>query len=312
MKTGNIFKSLMGKIRKSENNFESNLNNSGIQETPSTMEISLPEINQSVEQNHNELINTEMINETNPLLPESNFKPEKKYDPMSENIYPLPQSKFLSASTNLRPVIQDSDDMSLEREGIDRGAISEGNKEVLKASLYVVVKNYLVEIKAAEDFEKQTLRDSVLNKNREIIACENQINYITSFQIPEQSYKIDQFRIRISEIESRYTDRYTLPETHTLLNLAISDAQHGIRLLNQKLYDLGGQIKQLKMEMDGLQNKSHTIVLNDPDVLIRRLNIFFRGWLMSLSGMNFSESEIAIHKQILHEHMNSLFVAHNN
>ena len=208
---------------------------------------------------------------------------------------------------SLRPELPASDDNSLENHGLKSSTTSEGDEEVLKSNLIIVAQNFIVEAELSEEDTKTEYAQNIDQTNYKIIELNNKIANIQDEQIPEQVSAIEKYLQQMEEIQNRVIDdNGVLPETYTINQLAVANANEGIRMLKQKIQDYKSDIEQKKYYIDSLKKKTQEINMVDPRMLNRRMNIFFSGWVMGLQGLGWHEHNIQLHKQIFEESESSI------
>ncbi|OYT14623.1 MAG: hypothetical protein B7C24_17385 [Bacteroidetes bacterium 4572_77] len=218
----------------------------------------------------------------------------------------MPPSTSSVLPSSLRPELPASDDNSLESYGLSSCAASDGDDELLKARLKIVAKNYTIEAYLSQEDTKSEYAQSIDQTNYKIIELNIKIANIQNEQIPEQNLAIEEYKQQMNSIQSIALENETvLPQSYTIMQLAVSNAKEGISRLKQKIQAYNSEIEQKKYYIETLNKKTSELNLLNPDILKRRMNIFFSGWVRGLQGIGWNDVQIQTHKQIFIEFENS-------
>ena len=203
---------------------------------------------------------------------------------------------------SIRPELPAVADNDLENSGLDSCARSEGDIEVLKAKLIIAMSNYLIEVALNEEDTKAEYAQQIEQTNYKIIHLNNIIANIQNELIPEQQQIIEEYKQKMQVIEQKTEQNHgVLPPSYPIMNLAVQDSKEAISRLKQKMQNNKSSIQKEEYHINSLNKRMKEMNLINPDVLSRRMNIFFNGWIMGLQGLGWSEAEIAIHKQVFLE-----------
>ena len=239
------------------------------------------------------------IPSTAPSLNEKAVKQAVLESPLMPNVVVSHPQYVNIIPSGIRPELPPADDNSLENYGLEQCSKSDGNTEVLIASLSIILQNYMVEAKINEEDLRKEFTKEIDQTNYKIIDLNNQIANIQNEQIPEQHSVIEKYQKQMLEIEQRAADREeALPETYTIAEYAVANAKNAIKILKQKINDYKREIDKNKYFVDSLEKRSRELNLANPNILDRRKNVFFNGWVMGLQGLGWSKREIQTHKEI--------------
>jgi hypothetical protein len=174
-------------------------------------------------------------------------------------------------------------------------AKSEGNLNKLWYMIQVVAKSYKME--AIE--EEQTIKEGIVReiniRNNRIIELNNQIAEIHEFRIPDLQKELNVYTKEAERLldNGHYQTKTELgSELFTVLRISEAMVKEKIRNNQSKIIQLKTAIDQEKNAIDILNLKINNINLFNKDVLSRRLDIFFSGWLDGLVGIGASDEEI--------------------
>lgn len=203
---------------------------------------------------------------------------------------------------SIRPELPAVDDNSLENSGLNSCVTSEGDIEVLISKIIIFMSNYLIEVNLQEEDVKAEYAQQVEQTNYKIIHLNNIISNMSNELIPEQEQIVAEYEQKMHDLEQKAQDNHgVLPPSYTIVQFAVVNAKESIRLLKQKMLNHHSDIQKEEYHINSLHKRIAELNFHNPDVLNRRMNIFFEGWVKGLIGLECLENDIARHKQIFIE-----------
>ncbi len=200
----------------------------------------------------------------------------------------LPQS--MAASEYQRVRMND-----LKSWAMDGCIAMNGNSEGMKSTMEIIVMNSKLEASAREEELKSELVTAINGINDEVIRLNNEIAMIREFHIPAKEKEINQGQSQMGALEAnRQFDVQTQlgSDYYTVLATSVARNRQHIRDLQQKILELKTQIDQKENKIKTLREQMSGIQLFNEDVVSRRINIFFNGWLIGLEGIGARPAQI--------------------
>ena len=170
-----------------------------------------------------------------------------------------------------------------------------GNSEGMKSTMEIIVMNSKLEASAREEELKSELVTAINGINDEVIRLNNEIAMIREFHIPAKEKEINQGQSQMGALEAnRQFDVQTQlgSDYYTVLATSVARNRQHIRDLQQKILELKTQIDQKENKIKTLREQMSGIQLFNEDVVSRRINIFFNGWLIGLEGIGARPAQI--------------------